>query len=161
MKNLKLDVILIKFVFFGDLITNEDLEETYRTLYFFESPWYVCYWKNNEKAPNPVCSDFFLQDFFFGQKILGPLCPPISASETCAAHLLPRCGRGAEERFHPGRAILVVLPDHVVVPWLAPADVGVVACHWRMRPDALDHAAGFAATFSIPRFMVLFFGLFL
>ena len=32
--NLKLDAILVNFAFVGDLITKEDLEETYRTLYF-------------------------------------------------------------------------------------------------------------------------------
>ena len=35
--NLKLGEILANFAFFRDLITKEDLEETYRTLYFFES----------------------------------------------------------------------------------------------------------------------------
>ena len=50
--NLKLDAILTNFAFFGDLITKEDLEETYRTLYFFESPLHVGYGENNEKTPN-------------------------------------------------------------------------------------------------------------
>ena len=52
MKILKLDAILVNFAIFGDLITNEDLEETYRTLYFFESPLHVGYGKNNEETPN-------------------------------------------------------------------------------------------------------------
>ena len=65
-----------------DLITNEDLEETYRTLYFFESPLYVGYGKNNEKAQNQVWRNFFLGGFFFVQKILRPIIPPISGSET-------------------------------------------------------------------------------
>ena len=50
--NLKLGVILANFTFFGDLITNEDLEETYRTLYFLESPLYVRYGENTENTPN-------------------------------------------------------------------------------------------------------------
>ena len=50
--NLKLGVILVNFATFRDLITKEDLEETYRTLYFFESPLHVGYGKNNEKTPN-------------------------------------------------------------------------------------------------------------
>ena len=47
-----------------DLITNEDLEETYRNLYFFESFLYVGYGKNNEKAQNQVWRDFFSCFFF-------------------------------------------------------------------------------------------------
>ena len=47
-----------------DLITNEDLEETYRNLYFFESFLYVGYGKNNEKAQNQVWREFFLGVFF-------------------------------------------------------------------------------------------------
>ena len=36
--NLKLGEVLGNVAISRDLITNEDLEETYRTLYFFESP---------------------------------------------------------------------------------------------------------------------------
>ena len=56
--------VLPNFAFFGDLITNEDLEETYRNLYFFESFLYVGYGKNNEKAQNQVWREFFLGGFF-------------------------------------------------------------------------------------------------
>ena len=62
---------------FRDLITKEDLEETYRTLYFFESPWYVGYGENNEKTSNQVWRDFLLGGFFLWQKILGGIYPPI------------------------------------------------------------------------------------
>ena len=64
-----------------DLITNEDLEETYRNLYFFESFLYVGYGKNNEKAQNQVWRDFFLGGFFLWPKILRAISPPISGSE--------------------------------------------------------------------------------
>ena len=74
--------ILANFAFFGDLITNEDLEETYRTLYFFESPLYVGYGENTENTPNSVCNDILFGVFFCVQKILRPLRPPISGSET-------------------------------------------------------------------------------
>ena len=74
--------ILANFAFFGDLITNEDLEETYRTLYFFESPLYVGYGENTENTPNPVWNDFLFDDLFFGPKILRRINPPISGSET-------------------------------------------------------------------------------
>ena len=70
-----------------DLITNEDLEETYRNLYFFESFLYVGYGKNNEKAQNQVWREFFLGGFYFVQKILRPIIPPISGSETYLALL--------------------------------------------------------------------------
>ena len=69
-----------------DLITNEDLEETYRTLYFFESPLYVGYGKNTENTPNSVCNDILFGIFLCVQKILGPLRPPISRSETYMYH---------------------------------------------------------------------------
>ena len=77
-----MDAILTNFAFFGDLITKEDLEETYRTLYFFESPLYVGYGKNTENTPNSVCNDILLGGFFIVQKILRPIIPPISGSET-------------------------------------------------------------------------------
>ena len=64
--------ILVNFTFVGELITKEDLEETYRTLYFFESPWYVGYGKNNEKAQNQVWREFFLGVFFIAFKFLAP-----------------------------------------------------------------------------------------
>ena len=90
--------ILANFAFFGDLITNEDLEETYRTLYFFESPLYVCYGKNTENTPNSVCNDILFPVYFFVQKIRRRLYPPISGSETCHAPLAPpdRSTVGAE-----------------------------------------------------------------
>ena len=81
MKILKLDAILVNFAIFGDLITNEDLEETYRNLYFFESFLCIGYGENNEKAQNQVWRDFFLRVFFIASKILGPPSPPISGSE--------------------------------------------------------------------------------
>ena len=80
--NLKLGVILVNFATFGDLITNEDLEETYRTLYFFESPLYVGYGKNTQNTPNPVWNDFLFGGFFFGREMSHRLRPPISGSET-------------------------------------------------------------------------------
>ena len=61
-------VILANFAFFSDLITNEDLEETYRNLYFFESFLYVGYGKNNEKTQNQVWSGFYFVVFLSGQK---------------------------------------------------------------------------------------------
>ena len=82
-----MDAISGVLAIFRDLITNQDLEETYRTLYFFESPLYVGYGKNNEKAQNQVWREFFLGGFFFVQKILRPIIPPISGSETCTNRL--------------------------------------------------------------------------
>ena len=55
-----------------DLITNEDLEETYRNLYFFESFLYVGYGENNEKAQNQVWREFFLGGFFVCKKSYAP-----------------------------------------------------------------------------------------
>ena len=42
--------ILANFATFGDLITSEDLQETYRNLYFFERFLYVGYGKNTENT---------------------------------------------------------------------------------------------------------------
>ena len=64
--------VLANLAFFCDLITNEDLEETYRTLYFFESPLYVGYGKNTENTPNSVCNDILFGGFFCGQKSYAP-----------------------------------------------------------------------------------------
>ena len=68
-------VILANFAFFGDLITNEDLEETYRTLYFFESPLYVGYGKNTGNTPNSVCNDILFSVFFLCAKNPTPITP--------------------------------------------------------------------------------------
>ena len=93
-----MDAILGSVAICGDLITNEDLEETYRTLYFLESPLYVGYGENTENTPNSVCNDILFGGFFCVQKILRPLRPPISGSETSWRRFSPR-GNGRNLRL--------------------------------------------------------------